>query len=233
MPFSLFQAFVESIATGVFRGENASNFVQSVFGLPANLSLDAARLATKLSWTKSSEQPNDALELVGKERILNAMPDETAQSYRERLAAAWDIWPKAGNPATINDVLADGGYVGLIVIERQTWPTKTPVGYWSLFWLLDTLNSIPAQPAFTYGSGAKYGTQISPGVFPFYGMTGPENIPEIISSICFAVRKLRPAHVILDSIIIPGTAPIYGFPGLTYGSGATYGGTPSVVIDCS
>ncbi len=228
MAFSLFQAWVSDVSPAIFRAPNGLNLVQSIFGLPANLIAEGARLATKLSWTKSPEQPDDALELVGAERILNAMPLETAQSYRDRLADAWKIWPTAGSPATIEAVLASGGYP-LTVIERQDWPAHPPVPYWSIFWLVDYTGSIEAGPPMTYGGGAAYGDA---GIW--WGATSDPSYPldQVISSICLAVRKTRPAHVILGDITIPGTAPLYATPGLTYGGGALYGGTPPVVINC-
>lgn len=239
MAFSLIQKLVRAIATGIFRGDNGENFVQAVFGLPGNINAEGARLATKAPWLKSSEQPNDALVLEGEETLLNAMPSETPASYRARLADRWNIWPKAGNPATIEQVLASGGFP-LTVVERQDWPLTPPVGYWSLFWLLDETNSIPAGPPDTYGSGVTYGTPPTPNT-GLYGMTqvpfpspGDPLLTDILSAICLAVRKTRPAHVILEHIIVPGTAPLYGDPpGFTYGGGATYGGTSPVIINCS
>jgi len=225
MAFKLFQKFIAAIAPTGFRGFNGVNYLQSVFGLPGNMNAEAARLATKAPWCKSDEQPGDAVVLVGQERILPQLATEPVPSYRARLADAWNTWETAGNPVMLEDMLAAGGYP-LTVYERHEWPTRPPVPYWSIFWLLDSTNSIPASPPATYGSGVKYGT---PGVY--YGMTGPQNLPQIIGSICLAVRKARPAHIILGSIIVPGTAPLYG-TGVTYGSGATYGGTSSIVINC-
>jgi hypothetical protein len=233
MAFQFVMKFVDDIATGVFRGVVGSDFAQSILGLPGNLVEEAARLAVKAAWTKSLEQPDDALSLVGEERLLNSMPLESPSSYRKRLSNAWTIWDEAGNPLGIEDALAAGGYP-LNVIERQEWPLNPPIGYWSIFWLMDAAppnNSIKAGPAPTYAGGATYGqpTQL-------YGMTDLTvngNLTEVISSICCAVRKTRPAHVILGHIIVPGTAPLYGLPsGTTYAGGATYGGTPPIIINC-
>jgi len=228
MAFVLFQKFIEGISPAIFKGVNGLNLVQSIFGLPGNLISEAARLATKLPWTKSPEQPPDALDLVGAERLLGAMPLETAVSYQSRLADAWNIWPKAGNPATIEQVLASGGYP-LTVIERQDWPAHPPVPYWSIFWLVDYTGSIKAEPPTTYGGGAVYGQD---GIF--WGATAAPGYPltEVLASICLAVNRTRPAHVILGDITIPGTAPLYATPGLTYGGGALYGGTAPIVINC-
>lgn len=226
---TLFERFVETVTPTGLRGTNGLRLVQTLYGFTANVTVEAARLATKLSWTKSLEQPDDALVLVGEERILNAMPQESPASYRARLANAWVLWEKAGNPATIEALLAAGGYP-LKVKERQDWPGRAPIGYWSIFWLLDDTKSIPAAPAATYGSGITYA---QPG--KYYGVTQSPTQPtppvnEVLGAICYAVNKARPAHIIVGGIVIPGTAPLYG-NGHTYGS-INYGGTPPLVLNC-
>lgn len=216
---TLFKDFFEALGPGFLRGKVGAQLMQGMFSYQADLAIEAARLAVKLAWVKSPEQPPDALLYLGQERLLPAFPTEPAANHRARLADAWNIWATAGNPETLEASLASAGYP-LTVYERHEWPTKHPVGYWSIFWLLDSTNSIPASPPSTYGDGTTYG---QPGVY--YGMHGPSNLPAIVDSIRKAIKKMRPAHVILGHVIIPGTAPLYG-TGHKYGDvGLTYGGT--------
>ncbi len=220
----LFQKLIEQIAPTGLRGDRGINLLQTLFGFFADVTVEAARLATKLSWTKSPEQPDDALVLVGHERILNAIPTETTVGYRARLANAWNLWQTAGSPTTIEELLASAGFP-LKVQERQDWPDRSPVGYWSLFWLLDDTNSIGAEEPATYDSGEIYGDE---GLF--YDMTGAAHLGAIIGAIRYAVRKARPAHIVLEAIIIQSGGILYD-TGATYNSGAVYDGGFSMVID--
>ena len=125
-------------------------------GLIKDVIVDGARVATKASWPLAT--PADGLPFIGNERSLSRVPSDTDETYRQRLADAWELWAYGGTnqgviaavetrfPGSSPSILTywdDPAYFG---VDPERWAR------WALFLTLDTWGK-PAK----WGSGVRWG----------------------------------------------------------------------------
>jgi hypothetical protein len=82
-------------------------FEQS-FGATKDAELDLLKQAAKVRWPQSG--PDDALTLMGRDRVLLQAPIESNSDYRLRLTNAPDLWLWGGTKTGIIDRFAPYGY---------------------------------------------------------------------------------------------------------------------------
>jgi len=81
-----------------------------ITALMADASMHSLACAVRAPWLRSKYSPDDALPLIGNERMMSAYPAETAATYRARLLDAWNAWGWAGDEASIEGQFEAAGY---------------------------------------------------------------------------------------------------------------------------
>jgi hypothetical protein len=152
--------------------------------------------------------PDDALDRLGRDRLLPRFPTETTAAYRQRLLAAWDIWLFAGTEAGLLQMLHTA-YPGpaYSILENKDWDPAPPdgdVAYWSRAWIIIE----PPFPWVTwkFGDGKQIG---QPNL-----TIGTTMTPEEVALFRGITNKLKPAHVVVPAIILK----IFGGPDVYLGS---------------
>ncbi len=181
---------VPTVLRGYF-GERLSGVAALVFDLAAQGIVDAVRAP----WINApgGGPALDANGPLGEELSLPQYPTEADANYRQRLAAAWDDWVKAGDENVLLSQLALAGWPGAILLTPHELPTADPIGYWSQFWVLwppgtHTVTAGAKQwDTFNWDDGTIYDAQ---------GITAAE-----ITLLRALVRKWKPAHWICRSFI--------------------------------
>ena len=64
--------------------------------------------------------PDDAVSVIGRERGIIRIPEETEQAYRGRVQAAWDIWQWGGTRRAVEEVFRLLGYEQVVITELWT-----------------------------------------------------------------------------------------------------------------
>ena len=64
--------------------------------------------------------PDDAVSVIGRERGIIRIPEETEQAYRGRVQAAWDIWQWGGTRRAVEEVFRLLGYDQVVITELWT-----------------------------------------------------------------------------------------------------------------
>jgi len=64
--------------------------------------------------------PDDAVSVIGRERDIVRILEETEQAYRERVRAAWDIWQWGGTKRAVEEVFRLLGYEQVVITELWT-----------------------------------------------------------------------------------------------------------------
>jgi hypothetical protein len=142
-----------------------------------DLVLDGLRQAVAARFV--SETPADALGWIGAERLLPRYPADTDDTYRARLAAAWEVWQLAGTAAGILAALAACGFADAAIYTARdatppgesSWPPDGDTANWSRFWVfldVSTSNPFAWQPtvwthARRWGGGATWGSTATVG----------------------------------------------------------------------
>lgn len=140
--------WIARVLPGWMRGEWGTRLTDT-FALAWDALSDAAMVAVKASWLKSSVSPNDAVAYVGTESGLPRYPSDTDAGYRARVDARWVTWPTAGKRPTpttggVCEQLKSFGLTDVEMIRNYDWRTKGPPGDaddWSRFWIV--LKSTP------------------------------------------------------------------------------------------
>lgn len=111
----------------------------------------------------NSELPDDALTLLGRERLMPRYGFETSAGYKERLKGAWNAWTFAGTRQSVLDQLAAAGFPDCQLYENWEWDWDGHPEDWSRFWVV--VRSHPWTAArwgeFDYGDGTVYGSSMT------------------------------------------------------------------------
>lgn len=219
MTVTSFATFVEQISPPWLRNTYGARFIGLCAGLFGDTIAAGAFQAMRSSHLNRALQPADSLGFMGAERSMPRYTSESDAQYRARLQDAFDIWGRAGNKAVIEGQLHAAGFVGAVIKERNDWPGRTPVGYWSIFWVVIPNGSHTIGAAKTWGGGAKWGDPDFQ-----WGASDPNGEIQTIRGI---VEKWRPAHVIAHQVIFQGAGSLWSE--FKWGDGTTWGGGSFVV----
>lgn len=98
--------------------------------------------------------PADALPLLGADVALEQLPDEADDSFRTRIAGAWETWRWAGTRTAIETIL-----VQLVVVSYRV-STAHDLGRlpWAQWWAIVTLPHTPSRR--TWGAPEAWGDGI-------------------------------------------------------------------------
>ena len=140
--------------------------------------------------------PEDALQYLGEARGLPRNPNENTAAYRVRLGRAWDLWTWAGTKGGLLTALGGLGFTNARVFERlpctDEWYKFSivlypPHGFGPVRWHIGDGTTI--------GSGALIGLRYAPAGYPMLRPT---------------VAKWKPAHTMLDKIVLVESGQIVG-----------------------
>ncbi len=222
-PLTGFRTFFAQLSPTWLQGEFGAKYVAGVIGLFGDMIQNIANMGVKAPWLKTQTSPDDALPLVGEGSNLPRYFTDTDATYRDRLNDRWNTWEFAGTEAQLNSQAMLMGFPNARVYEPADWPTATPTGYWSQFWLLIPSEDHSFTPGPTYGDGTTYGDG------SLYGIAGTD-AAETIGSLKTAMCLFKPGHVILRAIIFEGDGPTYGDGSLYGDAGLVYGSTENINI---
>jgi hypothetical protein len=166
---------------------------------------EAARIAAKSFWAGSAESPPDAMLYVGRESGLPRYATDTDANHKARVAARWDIWPKAGKRPTpttggVVEALLSYGLTNVHMVRNYDWRDQGPPGEmanWSRFWIV--IKDPPWQPL-TWDN-FNWGDDVS------WGSTATETEIRTIRSI---IESHRDGANICAGIIVVFTGNIWG-----------------------
>jgi hypothetical protein len=148
--------------------------------------------------------PDDALDRLGRDRLLPRFPTETPAAYRQRLLASWDIWLYAGTEAGLLRAL-ETAYPGPAyeIRENKDWDPEPPDGdiaYWSRIWVF--VDSPTPWHTWQWGSGRTWNQPQS--------TWGTTMTSEEVALFRDLIRKFKPGHVVCVAIVVTTPAgPVY------------------------
>ena len=140
--------------------------------------------------------PEDSLQYIGESRGLPRNPNETVDAYRIRLGLAWELWTWAGTKRGLLTALSGLGFSNSRVFERtpctSDWYKFTvvlypPHGFSQVRWHVDD--------GTLCDGGALIGFFYEPLGYPMIRPT---------------VAKWKPAHTMLDSVVLVESGEIVG-----------------------
>jgi hypothetical protein len=161
--------------------------------------VDAQKQAVKVRHVATA--PDDALDALGNDRLLERYPIESPATYRARLGGAWAAWEFGGTRQGVVAALAAAGITATVHAWREmAWPPHPYEAWWSAFWV-----DVTAHPFASDGLWGDPGTwgDIVPGhngapAAP--GVWGSDaNVVEV-AALRNAVRKWKSGHEICAAI---------------------------------
>lgn len=161
----------------------------------------------------------DALNYGGMERQLVRSPSDTDVQYADRLRAAWDIWPWAGTPFGVLSELKASGYpdVSLLIALGKIY--RLDVG--------GALVTVDAPGGFMF-SLPLWNTfaAVFDALPAHWGGVVPGNSSDEANKVRGILNRWKPAHAILDKIVILNGGPVWGYPETgEWGDGGSWGST--------
>lgn len=170
-------------------------------GRAKDLMVQAARVAVKTGFVHDC--PADALPHHGAARLLPRYPGDTDDTYRARLAAAWDLWEWAGTRHGLLLMLEAMGFPHAAIYNVRdatppgevSWPPDGDTANWSRFWVfLDaTVDNPFGWVKRTWGSGWRYGDGST------WGSTATRDQINLLRA---TIRLFKPAHAVCAGIYV-------------------------------
>ncbi len=110
---------------GFLKTDQASRWL-GIMTLMLDLSVELLLRARATQWPLHPNCPDDALALIGRDRMLPQYPDETRVNYGPRLVDAWNIWARAGDEEQLKDSLEDWGFTvdKVHIISNADWGVR-------------------------------------------------------------------------------------------------------------
>lgn len=130
-----FAEWLLSRLPGPNRGPRGSALVTIVAGRFDEL-VERAKAAAKADLP--SEAPDDALEYIGEDRVIERMPLEDLDVYRARLAGAWEAWSWACTWRGIASPIILAGLGAPTLLTQRQLPRPPRPEWWSRFTVLFT-----------------------------------------------------------------------------------------------
>lgn len=164
--------------------------------------------------------PEDALGIIGDERLLPQNPGESAQAYRARLLAAPELWQWAGTEYGIKTALSYLGFSNVDIFENVDWVVPPSPGYsagdeWWRFWIVIWPPHGFGPPKWRVGDGSIVGAAGLTLGFTY----SPTGLPALRPTIF----RWKPAHAQLCGVIVVLSGTIVG-GGWLIGDGTPIGG---------
>lgn len=177
--------------------------LNGVLGLAKDQIVDAVKWAIKARFVLLC--PPDALDHLGFERLIERYPVDTIDSYRARLAAAWETWTYAGTSRGMLAAFHAAGFDSVNLYDVHTgpgdfgtWPPDANPANWSRFWI--ELYPGANDFAFLHWRNTRWGEAgLKWGDGHAWGITATRAHVAWVRSIA---RKWKPAHTICAGIIV-------------------------------
>jgi len=127
-----------SLLPGPLAGPWGRRWATAVGEIGGDELLADAKVAVKARFP--SEAPEDALPLLGADRVIPGLPGETVAAWRARIAAAWDTWQWAGTRTGLELAATQLGWTTFTLRSSRDWlPDLPPDGnaaLWARWWLI-------------------------------------------------------------------------------------------------
>jgi hypothetical protein len=129
------RSYIFNISPPWLRRFVGRRFMGGAVGLTFDLLAEGSAQALKAPWLREKSSPADALPPIGDERRMPRYPADTDDTYRARLADAWEAWDYAGAGTAIARQFNDAGFQNVRVIEasnnderpsRPSWRFEEP-----------------------------------------------------------------------------------------------------------
>lgn len=82
---------------------------------------DSLSRAVTAGWCDHFNTPSDALDLIGRSRMIARYPGEDDEAYSARLLSAWDLWQTAGSKDQLETELHNLGLAGAFIVANWEW----------------------------------------------------------------------------------------------------------------
>lgn len=140
--------------------------------------------------------PEDALLRLGAERRIRRYPDEPLDTYRRRVAGAWEFWRQAGTLPGLVLALRQAGYLATVT-EHFRDPDPA---HWAEF-------SVFISPLFAPTGGGTWGAGQTWGSPNYWGYR-LEGLP--FDGVLELIRDVKPAHARLRRLLYSPGRHIWG-----------------------
>jgi hypothetical protein len=207
---SIYEDFITAIQPPYLQRPRFLAFI-GAFG--KQLDSDEARLEAGARAGIIEAAPNDALALLGRDRLLRQYPLETLAQFRERLKATFPFWRKSGTQSSLVEILtvAFPGPTWTILEYFEDPATFATSGFWAQFLAV-------ADPCAPIGKGYKYGAFPGPGDGKLYGdpdFTYGSDLTSVeVELLRGVVRDYKPAYAVNAGfkIVFPDTTFVILLP---------------------
>jgi len=199
------------LATAPWTGPNGQRFFNVVVGIANDFMIEGANLALRAGFLypikpqpEDFSQPEEAIDLLGRDALLLRYPGESAFALRARVRDKWAFWTQGIKPALLAELTA-AGYAGAeIFVPNDFTPRPDPVDYWSRFWVFFPAGTHPV----TSPTGFVMGTDIV-GT-DFIGPVGL-NTPagaEYLFRLKSVIRRMKPAQWVCWDLVFEITVGV-------------------------
>ena len=189
---------------------------------------------------RGRQAPDDALPRLGADASIERSPLDTAAEYRARIAAAWDVWGRAGTPYGYAQALAltSAAIAGARFVAQYQWtPPDGLTSLWSRFWVLVwtgplTVGRFTVGPWAIVGSTASSFSLLTVGSFVVGdGSTvGSDMTVAQLAEVRRALAKWKNARDRVPALKL-ATGAIVGTPGLLVGTFTVGGSVITYTLD--
>jgi hypothetical protein len=213
---STYRRYIYQLVAGVdFLRDGLGSFYAGTIGAVTDALLEGARQAFVQGLPGHPEQMEDSLNQVGADRQLFRYRGEALASWSSRVQNAWLYYEQAGTNIQVLRAVNEWGHImfPLLWDSSQVFLTEGP---WATFLVWIGSGVLPWADPVTYDSGHVYD---EPNLM--YDVSSAQS--EDVNTLSRIIAKWRPARS-KGNVVIVLSGVAYDEPGITYDSGAVYGG---------
>lgn len=137
MTVATYVTWLTSLLPGPLAGPWGRRWAGVVGAVGGDELLADAKVAVKARLP--SEAPEDALPLLGADRVMPRLPGETVAAWRARIADAWETWRWAGTRHGLEVVIGQLGFTSYRLKTAADFAPGLPPGHrgdlWARWWL--------------------------------------------------------------------------------------------------
>jgi hypothetical protein len=201
-----FAEFQEQNAPGWLQGEDGKRWSRAQGEAKDGL---LARAVEAVKLRMPGICPPDGLAAIGSERGMPRGPNESTESYRARIADAWQTWPWAGTAYGLLRALRAAGYVSVTIAQVLRRAYALDANGDLVVTVLD--------PGWGTGDGGAFWSKFAV-IFYAPGPLPPAGDPtDQLTLIRLLVRQWKSAHATCDGIYVVRSGWMFGFPPTPWG----------------
>jgi hypothetical protein len=173
-----------------------------LLGLVLDVVTQGAQLATLARSLYAPSFPNDALALVGCERMLVRYPAESVRVYRQRLSEAWRIWRQAGTQQGLLEQLEALGTRGARILQNDDLLFDRDETDWSRLFLVLPMQIVEdsgSEPGHRYRPEGAWGDRQVWGDGGTWGSSASASEVDLLRHV---LHTFKPAHMRFQHVLV-------------------------------